>query len=138
MNEVNKKSLKEQEVRTLFISPALYSKGWKVPSNMREEYYFTAGRILVYGKEHSKEEGKKADYFLFHNNKPLAVVEAKDNNHALCAGMQQAIDYARILDIKFAYSSNGDRFLEHDFITGLERVLSLDEFPTEDEWMDFC
>lgn len=133
MNEVNKKSLKEQEVRTLFISPALYSKGWKVPSNMREEYYFTAGRILVYGKEHSKEEGKKADYFLFHNNKPLAVVEAKDNNHALGAGMQQAIDYARILDIKFAYSSNGDGFLEHDFITGLERVLSLDEFPTEDE-----
>lgn len=131
--EVNKKELKEQEIRTMFISPALTSKGWKVPTNMREEYYFTAGRILVYGKEHSKEEGKKADYLLFHNNKPLAVVEAKDNNHALGAGMQQAIDYARILDIKFAYSSNGDGFLEHDFITGLERELSLEEFPTENE-----
>ena len=98
----------------MFISPALVAKGWQVPTNMREEYYFTAGRILVYGKEHSQEKGKKADYLLFHKGKPIAVVEAKDNVHALGAGMQQAIDYARILDLKFAYSSNGDGFLEHD------------------------
>ncbi|MDO4971227.1 MAG: DEAD/DEAH box helicase family protein [Bacteroidales bacterium] len=130
---VDKKSLKEQEIRTMFISPALVAKGWQVPTNMREEYYFTAGRILVYGKEHSQEKGKKADYLLFHKGKPIAVVEAKDNVHALGAGMQQAIDYARILDLKFAYSSNGDGFLEHDFITGKETELSLEEFPTEDE-----
>lgn len=133
MHNVDKKSLKEQEIRTVYISPALTSKGWKVPSNMREEYYFTAGRIHVYGKGHSQEEGKKADYLLFHKGSPIAVVEAKDNKHALGAGMQQAIDYARILDLKFAYSSNGDGFLEHDFITGKETELSLSDFPTEDE-----
>lgn len=131
--QVNKKSLKEQEIRTIYITPALMKKGWQVPTNMREEYYFTAGRILVYGKNHSQEEGKKADYLLYHKGSPIAVVEAKDNNHALGGGIQQAIDYARILDLKFAYSSNGDGFLEHDFITGKETELALDEFPTEEE-----
>lgn len=131
--QVDKKSLKEQEIRTIYITPALMKKGWQVPTNMREEYYFTAGRILVYGKNHSQEEGKKADYLLYHKGSPIAVVEAKDNKHALGGGIQQAIDYARILDLKFAYSSNGDGFLEHDFITGKETELSLDEFPTEEE-----
>lgn len=131
--QVDKKSLKEQEIRTIYITPALMKKGWQVPTNMREEYYFTAGRILVYGKNHSQEEGKKADYLLYHKGSPIAVVEAKDNKHALGGGIQQAIDYARILDLKFAYSSNGDGFLEHDFITGKETELALDEFPTEEE-----
>ena len=117
----------------MFISPALNTKGWVVPTNMREEYYFTDGRVHVAGSHHSVAAGKKADYLLYHNGKPLAVVEAKDNNHALGAGIQQAMDYALILDLKFAYSSNGDGFLEHDFITGMERELKLDEFPTEEE-----
>lgn len=131
--DVNKKELKEQEIRTLFISPALKDKGWEVPVNMREEFYFTDGRVLVAGSQHSVAEGKKADYLLYHKGKPIAVVEAKDNKHAIGGGMQQAIDYALILDLKFAYSSNGDGFLEHDFITGKETELSLDQFPTEEE-----
>lgn len=130
---VNKKELKEQEIRTMFISPALKNSGWEVLKNMREEYYFTEGRVLVAGNQHSVAEGKKADYLLYHNGKPIAVVEAKDNKHAVGGGIQQAIDYALILDLKFAYSSNGDAFLEHDFITGKEKELKLDEFPTEEE-----
>ena len=130
--DVNKKELKEQEIRTLFITPALKEKGWEVLKNMREEYYFTDGRVLVAGSQHSVAEGKKADYLLYHNGKPIAVVEAKDNNHAVGGGMQQAIDYALILDLKFAYSTNGDAFLEHDFITGKETELKMEEFPTEE------
>lgn len=133
MMNVNKKELKEQEIRTMFITPALKEKGWEVMKNMREEYYFTDGRVLVAGSQHSVAEGKKADYLLYHNGKPIAVVEAKDNKHAVGGGMQQAIDYALILDLKFAYSSNGDAFLEHDFITGKETELKLDEFPTEED-----
>ena len=133
MMNVNKKELKEQEIRTMFITPALKDKGWEVLKNMREEYYFTDGRVLVAGSQHSVAEGKKADYLLYHNGKPIAVVEAKDNKHAVGGGMQQAIDYALILDLKFAYSSNGDAFLEHDFITGKETELKLDEFPTEED-----
>ena len=133
MMNANKKELKEQEIRTMFITPALKEKGWEVLKNMREEYYFTDGRVLVAGSQHSVAEGKKADYLLYHNGKPIAVVEAKDNKHAVGGGMQQAIDYALILDLKFAYSSNGDAFLEHDFITGKETELKLDEFPTEED-----
>ena len=131
--DINKKELKEQEIRTMFISPALKDKGWEVPVNMREEYYFTDGRVLVAGSQHSVAEGKKADYLLYHKGKPIAVVEAKDNKHAIGGGIQQAMDYALILDLKFAYSSNGDGFLEHDFITGKETELPLDQFPTEEE-----
>ena len=131
--EVNKKELKEQEIRTLFITPALQQKGWAVSVNMREEYYFTDGRVLVVGNQHSVAEGKKADYLLYHKGKPIAVVEAKDNKHAVGGGIQQAMDYAQILDLKFAYSSNGDAFLEHDFITGKETEIKLENFPTEEE-----
>lgn len=128
---INKKELKEQEIRTMFITPALKKKGWEILKNMREEYYFTDGRVLVAGNHHSVAEGKKADYLLYHEGRPIAVLEAKDNKHAVGGGMQQAIDYALILDLKFAYSSNGDAFLEHDFITGKETELKMDEFPTE-------
>ena len=133
MITADKKDLKEQEIRTLYISPALKNKGWETGQNMREEYYFTDGRVVIAGSQHSTAEGKKADYLLYHNNRPIAVVEAKDNKHSVGAGIQQAIDYALILDLQFAYSSNGDAFLEHDFTTGKERELKLDEFPTEEE-----
>lgn len=133
---IDKKNLKEQEIRTLFITPALKAKEWEVLKNMREEYYFTDGRVIIVGNQHSTAEGKKADYLLYHNNKPIAVIEAKDNKHSIGAGIQQAIDYALILDLKFAYSCNGDGFLEHDFTTGQERNLKMDEFPTEKELYD--
>ena len=76
MMNVNKKELKEQEIRTMFITPALKAKGWEVMKNMREEYYFTDGRVLVAGSQHSVAEGKKADYLLCHNGKPI-VLDAK-------------------------------------------------------------
>ena len=131
--EINKKELKEQEIRTLFITPALQQKGWTVSVNMREEYYFTDGRVLILGNQHSTAEGKKADYLLYHRGNPIAVVEAKDNKHSVGGGFQQAMNYAQILDLKFAYSSNGDAFLEHDFITGKETEIKLEDFPTEKE-----
>jgi type I restriction enzyme R subunit len=84
-------------------------------TQVREEVYFTKGRVIVRGKTVKRGEAKKADYLLdYKPNLPLAVIEAKDNNHAVGAGMQQALDYAEILDVPFAYSSNGDAFLEHD------------------------
>ena len=98
------------------------------------EYYFTDGRVIFQGKVHARQTGKKADYLLFHAaNKPIAIVEAKDNNKPLGGGMQQAMEYAQILDIPFAYSSNGDGFLEHDFLTGKETELTLEQFPTPKE-----
>ncbi len=84
-------------------------------TQIREEVYFTKGRVIVRGKTVKRGEAKKADYLLFYKpNIPIAVVEAKDNNHSVGAGMQQALDYAEILDVPFAFSSNGDGFLEHD------------------------
>ena len=104
---------------------------------MREEVYFTNGRVIVRGKTVKRGEAKKADYVLYYKpNIPIAIVEAKDNKHSIGAGMQQALDYAEILDIPFVYSSNGDGFLEHDR-TGksnpVERELPLSAFPLPDE-----
>lgn len=127
----NKKELSEQDIRTKYITPAIANAGWDQMSQIREEVFFTKGRIEVKGKTVQRGKAKKADYILYHqNNLPLAVVEAKDNNQSIGAGMQQALEYAEILDIPFVYSSNGDGFLEHDMATGQERELSLDSLPT--------
>lgn len=84
-----------------------------------------------------RESPKRADYILYmRDNKPLAVVEAKDNKHSVSQGLQQAMTYAQMLDLPFAYSSNGDAFMEHDFLTGLERQLALEDFPSEAELED--
>src|SRR4051812_40777038 len=115
---MNKKSLTEADIRTKFITPALMGPNgdkWNVMTQIREEVYFTKGRVIVRGKTVKRGEAKKADYILSYKpNLPLAVLESKDNNHAVGAGMQQALAYAEILDVPFAYSSNGDAFLEHD------------------------
>ena len=88
---------------------------WNVMTQLREEVYFTKGRVIVRGKTVKRGEAKKVDYLLFYKpGIPIAVIEAKDNNQAVGAGMQQALQYAEILDVPFAYSSNGDAFLEHD------------------------
>lgn len=135
---MDKKALTETDIRTKFITPAILAS-WDVMTQVLEERYFTKGRVIVRGKMTSRGKARKADYILFYKpNLPLAVVEAKDNNHTVGAGMQQALDYAETLDVPFAYSSNGDGFLEHDRLaTGgiVERELSLDEFPSpEDLW----
>ena len=140
MSDPAKKSLTEADIRTKFITPALVgAKGdkWNVMTQIREETYFTKGRVIVRGKTVKRGEAKKADYILFYKpNLPLAVIEAKDNNHSVGAGMQQALEYAETLDVPFAYSSNGDAFLEHDR-TGADgpvtREIPLDQFPTPEE-----
>lgn len=133
VNIMNKKDLTEEDIKLRYITPAINNAGWK-NEHIRMEYYFTDGRVIFQGKVHARQTGKKADYLLSQAaNKPIAIVEAKDNNKPLGGGMQQAMEYAQILDLPFAYSSNGDGFLEHDFLTGKERELSLDEFPSPDE-----
>ena len=130
---MNKKDLTEEDIKLRYITPAINGAGWK-NERIRMEYYFTDGRVIFQGKVHARQTGKKADYLLFHAaNKPIAIVEAKDNNKPLGGGMQQAMEYAQILDIPFAYSSNGDGFLEHDFLTGKETELPLNKFPTPAE-----
>ena len=133
---MDKKALTETDIRTKFITPAIVSR-WDVMTQILEERYFTNGRVIVRGKMTSRGKARKADYILFYKpNIPLAVVEAKDNNHSVGAGMQQALDYAETLDVPFAYSSNGDAFLEHDRLatTGVvERELPLEEFPSPEE-----
>ena len=130
---MSKKDLTEEDIKLRYITPAINSAGWK-NEHIRMEYYFTDGRVIFQGKVHARQTGKKADYLLFHAvNKPIAIVEAKDNNKPLGGGMQQAMEYAQILDIPFAYSSNGDGFLEHDFLTGKEAELTLEQFPTPED-----
>jgi type I restriction enzyme R subunit len=143
---LNKKQLTEADIRTKFITPALVGKNfdkWDIMTQIREEAYFTKGRVIVRGKAVKRGAAKKADYILSYKpNLPLAVIEAKDNNHSLGDGMQQALEYAEILDLPFAYSSNGDAFLEHDrtVTSGIvTREIPLDEFPTPDElWSRYC
>ncbi len=129
-----KKDLSEQDIRTKYITPAIKKAGWDEMTQLREEVYFTQGRIEIKGKLVKRGKAKKADYILYYrNNFPIAVVEAKDNNHSVGDGMQRAMEYAEILDIPFAYSSNGDSFLEHDFLTGKEKDLQMHELPSPAE-----
>ncbi|HEY2384032.1 MAG TPA: DEAD/DEAH box helicase family protein [Terriglobia bacterium] len=137
---MNKKELTETDIRTKFITPAIIGLNgdkWNVMTQLQEERYITKGRVIVRGKTVTRGEARKVDYLLFYKpNIPIAVVEAKDNNHSVGAGMQQALEYAEMLDVPFAYSSNGDAFLEHDRtgISGtVEREIPLDQFPAPAE-----
>ncbi|MDD2945267.1 MAG: DEAD/DEAH box helicase family protein [Acinetobacter sp.] len=130
---MDKKKLSERDICSKFINPALEQAGWTA-QQIREEVTFTNGQIMVRGKLHTRGERKRADYVLYYKkNIPLAIIEAKDNNHSLGAGMQQALAYADCLQVPFIFSSNGDGFLFHDQ-TGLfgkvEQELGLDEFPS--------
>lgn len=131
---IPKSQMTEEDIKLNFITPAIQSRGWTNKITMETMVKFTDGKINLRGNIVSRSNPKKADYVLYFNaNNPIAVVEAKDNHHSVSYGMQQAIDYATTLDVPFAYSSNGDAFMEHDFLTGLERQIPLDEFPTYDE-----
>ncbi len=128
------KNLSEQDICTKFITPAIEKSGWDTITQLREQVSFTSGRILVQGKTIKRGEGKRADYILYYeSNFPIAVIEAKDNNQSIGSGMQQSMNYAEALDVPFAYSSNGDGFLEHDFLTGKERQLKMDELPSPEK-----
>ena len=134
MSGVDKRGLSERDICTKFITPALRSAGWDEMRQVREEVSFTKGRIVVRGKLVSRGEAKRADYVLsYAPNVPLAVIEAKDNAHAMGDGMQQALGYAETLGVPFAFASNGDGFVFHDR-TGMsdprEATLALDAFPS--------
>ena len=124
----------EEDIKLNFITPALLNRGWQDRITMETAVKFTDGKVNLKGNLVVRETPKKADYILYIcANNPIAIVEAKDNTHSVSFGLQQAIQYAGMLDLPFAYSSNGDGFREHDFLTGQERDLGLDEFPTPDE-----
>lgn len=134
MTILDKKQMTEEDIKLNFITPALLSKGWKDKITMETKVQFTDGKINLKGNVAVRGDAKKADYVLYmHKDYPIAIVEAKDNNHTISFGMQQAKTYAQMMDIKFAYSSNGDGFEEYDFLTGQERQISMDEFPTPEE-----
>jgi len=134
---MNKKQLTERDICTKYITPALERAGWDSATQVREEFPLTKGRIIVRGKLHTRAQHKRVDYVLFYKpNIPLALIEAKDNNHSLGDGMQQALGYAEMLQVPFVFSSNGDGFLFHNKIATdgmIERELSLEEFPTAEE-----
>lgn len=125
----------EEDVKLKFITPAIVDVAkWDKMKQISMEYFFTDGRVIVRGNLTSRGKAKKADYLLsYKKNIPLAVVEAKDDAHQVGSGMQQAIEYAEILDVPFAYSSNGKGFLEHDMFTGKETEFDMNCFPTPDE-----
>ena len=131
---IPKSQMTEEDIKLNFITPALLNRGWQDRITMETAVKFTDGKVNLKGNLVVRETPKKADYILYIcANNPIAIVEAKDNTHSVSFGLQQAIQYATMLDLPFAYSSNGDGFREHDFLTGQERDLGIDEFPTPDE-----
>ena len=131
---MNKKTLSERDICTKFITPAVEKAGWDKRNQFLEEVSFTDGKIYVRGKLTTRGVRKRADYILYYKpNIPIAIIEAKDNKHSVRAGIQQALEYAGILDIPCVFSSNGDGFLFHDRNTGTEIELDIDNFPSPTE-----
>lgn len=133
-NMQTKRDLSERDICTKYIIPALQKAGWNIEKQIREEVYFTDGKIYIKGNKTKRGTRKRADYILYYKpNIPVAIIEAKRNEKSIGFGIQQALEYAEILDIPVAYSSNGDGFLEHDktaFLGKIERQLKLTNFPS--------
>lgn len=139
---MNKKDLSERDICTKFITPNIVAAGWNIDSQIREEVGFTDGRIYVRGRIHARGAQKRADYILYYKpNIPIAVIEAKDNNHSVSAGIQQALGYAQTLDVPFVFSSNGDAFHFHDRTVtsgAIETELPLAGFPSPEQlWQKY-
>lgn len=135
MAVLSKSQMSEEDIKFHYITPAITAK-WN-NQHITLETKITDGRINLKGNVVAREKPKRADYVLYLSaNNPIAIVEAKDNNHTVSHGLQQAMTYAQMLDVPFAFSSNGDGFAEHDFLTGKERTFGLDEFPTEKELVE--
>jgi type I restriction enzyme R subunit len=140
---MNKKKLTERDICTKFITPALERAGWDLFTQVREEFHLTKGRIIVRGQLHTRAKNKRADYVLFYKpNIPIAIIEAKDNNHTVGDGMQQALGYAELLNVPFVFSSNGDGFLFHNKTavnSATETEIGLDQLPSpENLWRMWC
>lgn len=127
--------LSEEDIKLRYITPAIMQKGWSVTDiTMETKVKITDGKMNLRGNLVARSKAKFADYMLYYNKaNPIAIVEAKDANHSVSFGMQQAKEYAQMMDVPFAYSSNGFGFEEYDFLTGKERSLSMEEFPTKEE-----
>uniref|UniRef100_UPI0037438144 EcoAI/FtnUII family type I restriction enzme subunit R n=1 Tax=Ginsengibacter hankyongi TaxID=2607284 RepID=UPI0037438144 len=138
---MDKKTLSERDICTKYITPSLIDSGWDIDKQILEEVSFTDGKIFVRGKLTARGKRKRADYILYYNSNPVAIIEAKDNNHSVNAGIQQALDYAQILDIPCVFSSNGDGFIFHDRTatdSSIETEMSLEQFPSPGElWNKF-
>lgn len=129
---LDKKDMTEEDIKLQYITPAVTAK-WDI-KKITMETQITDGKVNLKGNFVFREKPKRVDYLLYLNaNNPIAVIEAKDNKHSVSYGLQQAMTYAQMLDLPFAYSSNGDGFAEHDYLTGKERQFGLDEFPSEEE-----
>lgn len=132
----DKKQMTEEDIKLQYITPALLSK-WDIKKITMETSplnNFTDGKVHIKGNIPGREKGKRCDYVLWYNKAiPLAIVEAKDNNHSSSFGMQQAVSYGIMMNVPFVYTSNGDSFFEHDFTTGLEKEFPLTDFPTAEE-----
>lgn len=129
---LDKMDMTEEDIKLQYITPAVTAK-WDI-KKITMETQITDGKVNLKGNFVFREKPKRVDYLLYLNaNNPIAVIEAKDNKHSVSYGLQQAMTYAKMLDLPFAYSSNGDGFAEHDFLTGKERQFGLDEFPSEEE-----
>ncbi|MBK3393866.1 DEAD/DEAH box helicase family protein [Psychrobacter sp. M9-54-1] len=142
MAGINKLELSEADIISKFILPAVIGSGWDDMTQIREEVKLRDGKVIVRGQMAVRKTVKSADIVLYHKpNLPLAVIEAKANKHSIGKGMQQALDYAGLLEVPFVFSSNGDGFIFHDKTntTTLETEISLSDFPTPAElWDKYC
>src|SRR6266852_4532497 len=119
----------EADTRAKLIDPLLKLAGWG-ESQIEREHYFVNGRIYLVGETSRRRQPRRVDYLLRYHGQMIAVIEAKDETHSVDAGLEQAKEYARMLDVPFAYSSNGHGFVEFDFF--LNRSRELDAFPRPD------
>lgn len=127
--------LSEEDIKLRYITPSIIDKGWSVDNiTMETKVKLTDGKINLRGNLVSRGKAKYADYVLYYNRAtPIAIVEAKDASHAVAHGLQQAKEYAQMMDVPFAFSSNGMGYQEYDFLTGKERYFSMDQFPTKED-----
>ncbi len=140
--KLNKKNLSETDIISKFIMPAIETAGWDLMTQIRQEVKLRDGKVIVRGQLGVRKTVKSADIVLYHKpNIPLAVIEAKANKHEVGKGMQQGLDYARLLDVPFIFASNGDGFIFHDKTNpqALESEIKLEDFPTPEQlWQKFC
>ena len=127
--------LSEEDIKLRYITPSIVDKGWSVDNiTMETKVKLTDGKINLRGNLVSRGKAKYADYVLYYNRAtPIAIVEAKDASHTVAHGLQQAKEYAQMMDVPFAFSSNGMGYQEYDFLTGKERYFSMDQFPTKED-----
>ncbi|NQZ57123.1 MAG: DEAD/DEAH box helicase family protein [Lentisphaeraceae bacterium] len=139
---MNKKKLTEADIITKFIMPAVESAGWDSMTQIRQEVKLRDGKVIVRGQLGLRKKVKSADIVLYHKpDMPLAVIEAKANKHEIGKGMQQSLGYARLLDVPFAFASNGDGFIFHDKtnLQNIESEISLEDLPTPEQlWQKYC